>query len=76
MTTSDYTKVLKQIGQKKAKMAQYNKHNVPKKRTFGQVTKKCKRCGLTGAHISKYGLHVCRHCFKEIAKDIGFKKYN
>uniref|UniRef100_A0A183GLP6 40S ribosomal protein S29 n=1 Tax=Heligmosomoides polygyrus TaxID=6339 RepID=A0A183GLP6_HELPZ len=24
--------------------------------------------------IRKYGLHMCRRCFREYAKDIGFKK--
>ena len=76
MTTSEPGKVLKQIGNKKAKFTKYKKHNVSKDRAFGENTKKCKRCGRTGAHISKYGLHLCRQCFREIAKDIGFKKYS
>lgn len=75
MTTSDHTKTLQQIEQKPAKMAKYKKHNVPKDRKFGENTKKCKRCGRTGAHIAKYGLNLCRQCFRETATDLGFKKY-
>jgi small subunit ribosomal protein S14 len=36
---------------------------------------KCSRCGRHGALIRKYGLYYCRHCFREIAEDVGFKKY-
>ncbi|HLC56555.1 MAG TPA: 30S ribosomal protein S14 [Candidatus Nanoarchaeia archaeon] len=51
------------------------KHNTPKKRNFGIGSRKCKRCGRYGGHIQKYGLNLCRTCFREVAKDIGFKKY-
>ena len=77
MTTSDHAKVLKQIGEKPGKVSRYNKYNVPKVRKSGGVlNKKCVRCGRTGGHISKYGLNLCRQCFREVAKKIGFKKYN
>lgn len=76
MTTSDHTKVLKQIGHKPAKMKKYAKYNVPKERKHGETTKKCRICGRTGSHISKYGLDVCRHCFRQNAKSLGFKKYS
>ena len=32
--------------------------------------------GRFGGHISKYGIGLCRHCFREIAEEIGFKKYS
>jgi len=35
----------------------------------------CRRCGRHGAVIRKYGLNYCRHCFREIAEKIQFKKY-
>ena len=76
MSTSDHTKVLKQIGHKPAKFSKYQKHNTPKERAFGSNSKKCRRCGRTGAHISKYGLHLCRQCFREIAQGLKFKKYS
>ena len=75
MTTSHHTKVLKQIGHKKGKYEKYLKHNVPKERKFGESTKKCVLCGRTGGHIAKYGLNVCRQCFRENAKSLGFKQY-
>ncbi|MEK6820317.1 MAG: 30S ribosomal protein S14 [Nanoarchaeota archaeon] len=52
------------------------KHNKPKERKTGIVSKKCERCGRFGAHISSYGLNLCRQCFREIAEEIGFKKYS
>ena len=36
---------------------------------------KCIRCGRQGAVIRKYKLFYCRHCFREVAEEIGFKKY-
>lgn len=76
MTTSDPRKVLKQIRGKPAKYLKFQKHNLPKKRKSGKNTKKCRRCGRTGAHISKYGLNLCRQCFREAALKLGFKKFS
>jgi len=58
----------------KTKMIRFRKHNVPKKRKFGQSLTVCQRCGGTRRHISKYGLHLCGRCFREVAKLLGFKK--
>lgn len=76
MTYTDHTKVLKQIEHKPGTLAKYKKYSVPKKRVGGALNKKCSRCGRTGAHINKYGLKLCRQCFREIATKLGFKKYN
>jgi len=76
MTTSDYRKAFKQLKAKPIKLAKYNKHNAPKKRSTGTNLRKCRRCGRVRAHIRKYGLNVCRQCFREIATKIGFKKYS
>lgn len=76
MTTSDPKKVLKQIGEKSGKILKFKKHNLPKKRKSGMMTKKCRRCGRVGGHISKYGLDLCRQCFRETALKLGFKKYS
>ncbi|PIN80276.1 30S ribosomal protein S14 [Candidatus Woesearchaeota archaeon CG10_big_fil_rev_8_21_14_0_10_32_9] len=76
MTTSDYKKTLTQIGNKPAKVARFNKYNVPKNRKHGESTKKCRTCGRTGSHISKYGINICRHCFRDNALNLGFKKYS
>lgn len=75
MTTSDPRKVLKQIAHK-SKKNKFEKHNLSKERKFGKITKKCIRCGRTGAHITKYDLNLCRQCFREIATNLGFKKYD
>ncbi|MBO3800276.1 MAG: 30S ribosomal protein S14 [Candidatus Brockarchaeota archaeon] len=48
----------------------------PKKRTFGKGARPCIRCGSYGPIIRQYGLNYCRHCFREIAPMLGFKKYN
>ncbi|MEK6968001.1 MAG: 30S ribosomal protein S14 [Nanoarchaeota archaeon] len=52
------------------------KHNVPKERKFGKATKTCRRCGTHRAHIDKYGLDLCRKCFREVGPSIGWKKYS
>ena len=44
-------------------------------RKYGKAAKKCTRCGDHSAMISRYGLSLCRQCFREIAPKIGFKKY-
>jgi len=75
MTYSDYRKVFKQLKAKPIKLKKFLKHNEPKKRKCGVSNKKCERCGRTEGHISKYGLNICRQCFREVAVDIGFKKY-
>jgi ribosomal protein S14 len=75
MTTTHHTKVLKQIGSKPGKYQKYLKHNVPKARKTGEITRHCVRCGRTGGHIRSFGLHLCRQCFRENAVQLGFKQY-
>ena len=76
MTTSDWKKIMKQLEPKQEVMKKFVKHNKPKDRKIGVSSKKCERCGRFGAHISSYGLNLCRQCFREIAVEIGFKKYS
>ena len=76
MTASDWRKALKQFIKKPAIRAKYIKHNKPKTRTTGFATKKCERCGRFGAMINRHNINLCRHCFREIAEEIGFKKYS
>jgi len=47
----------------------------PKQRKFGKSAHRCIRCGSAGATIRQYGLNYCRHCFREVARSLGFKKY-
>lgn len=75
MTTSNHQKMFTQLSAKPAKLKKFIKHNQPKKRTFGQSSKKCKLCGRTHAYVQKYGLDICRQCFRLSAKKMGFKKY-
>ncbi|MBL7160030.1 MAG: 30S ribosomal protein S14 [Candidatus Aenigmarchaeota archaeon] len=47
-----------------------------KEKKYGKGTRICKRCGRKGGIIRSYGLLFCRNCFREVAKKLGFKKYN
>ncbi|HIH15240.1 MAG: hypothetical protein QT08_C0010G0014 [archaeon GW2011_AR17] len=75
MTAGNYKKVFKQLKNKPVKLKKFLKHNAPKPRKFGINAKPCKICGRLGAHIQKYGLDVCRQCFRENARKLGFRKY-
>lgn len=76
MTYSNYKKALKQLKSKPKIAEKYIKHNAPKKRSCGISRKRCRITGRIGGRISKYGLNICRQAFREVAKDIGFKKLN
>ena len=49
----------------------WNQH--PKE--YGKGSRRCRVCSNQGGLIRKYGLNICRQCFREYAKDIGFAKY-
>jgi small subunit ribosomal protein S14 len=36
----------------------------------------CERCGRKRGIVRRYGMHLCRQCFREIAPELGFKKYS
>lgn len=36
----------------------------------------CVRCGRKRGIIRRYGLHLCRQCFREVAPELGFRKYS
>jgi small subunit ribosomal protein S14 len=36
----------------------------------------CHRCGRKRGLTRRYGLHLCRQCFREAAPQLGFKKYS
>jgi len=76
MTVSNYKKVFKQLQAKPVKLKRFLKHSAPKERACGINNKRCERCGRAGGHIAKYGLNLCRQCFREISTKIGFKKYS
>ncbi len=45
-------------------------------RKFGRGAVRCRICGRYGGIIRKYELNYCRQCWREVAKKVGFKKYN
>jgi small subunit ribosomal protein S29e len=40
----------------------------------GKGSRSCKMCGNQKALIRKYGLYICRQCFKENVTQLGFVK--
>jgi len=76
VTVGTYLNMLKQLKHKPAKMKRFDKFNTPKKREFGRETKRCTRCGNPRGHVGKYGINLCRRCFRETASRIGFTKYS
>ena len=46
-----------------------------KVKTYGRI-EGCVRCGRKRGVIRRYGMHLCRQCFREISEDMGFKKYS
>ena len=44
-------------------------------RNYGKGTRPCRRCGSYGSVIRRYGLNLCRQCFREVARELGFEKY-
>ncbi|MCJ2554916.1 MAG: 30S ribosomal protein S14 [Candidatus Thermoplasmatota archaeon] len=36
----------------------------------------CKRCGRKRGIVRRYRIHLCRQCFREIAYELGFRKYS
>lgn len=75
MTAKDFSKVFVQLASKPAKLAKYKKHNEPKKRTTGIARRKCRLCGRIRGLVRSYDINMCRQCFRENAKKVGFKKY-
>jgi small subunit ribosomal protein S14 len=76
MTIKNHTKVFKQLKNHPAKLEKFKKHNTPKKRTTGLNTRSCKRCGRHRGLIRSYQLLLCRQCFKEEARKLGFAKFD
>jgi small subunit ribosomal protein S14 len=35
----------------------------------------CRRCGRKQGLVGKYDIFLCRQCFREVARDMGFRKY-
>ncbi|OAP62787.1 40S ribosomal protein S29 [Fonsecaea erecta] len=43
-------------------------------RNFGKGSRACRVCTHKAGLIRKYGLNICRQCFREKSQDIGFIK--
>ena len=39
-------------------------------------TNACRRCDREQGLVGKYDIWLCRQCFRETARDMGFKKYS
>ncbi|KAG7130708.1 40S ribosomal protein S29 like [Verticillium longisporum] len=44
-------------------------------RSYGKGSRSCRVCKHSAGLIRKYDLNLCRQCFREKAKDIGFNKF-
>ncbi|EAW06900.1 40S ribosomal protein uS14 [Aspergillus clavatus NRRL 1] len=44
-------------------------------RKFGKGSRECRVCAHRAGLIRKYGMNICRQCFREKAQDIGFYKH-
>jgi len=75
MGASDWRNLLRQVEKKPAKVKRFLRYCKPKDRKYGIAKNPCEKCGRLGAHVGSYGINLCRQCFKEIATEIGFKKY-
>jgi small subunit ribosomal protein S14 len=36
----------------------------------------CQRCGRKQGLVGKYDIWLCRQCFREVSRKMGFKKYS
>jgi len=36
----------------------------------------CRRCGRKDGIVTRYEINLCRQCFREVARDMGAKKYS
>jgi ribosomal protein S14 len=76
MTVSNHKKALKQLRAKPRVAEKFLKFCSPAVRKTGRANRRCRLCGRVGGHVGKYGLNLCRQCFRENATKLGFKKFN
>ncbi len=36
----------------------------------------CQRCGRKQGLVGKYNIYLCRQCYREVSRGMGFKKYS
>lgn len=44
-------------------------------RQKGKGRRKCRFCGNARGMIRSFGLQTCRRCFREVAENVGFRKF-
>ena len=67
---------IKTMSFSKTKKKRVIRNNSIKPRAYGKNLSRCNRCGgRKGGKIGRYGLNICRRCFREVAQDLGFTKY-
>ena len=52
------------------------KTNSGKNKKIDSRSLTCSVCQTNRGMMHKYGLNICRRCFREVAEKIGFKKLN
>jgi len=65
METKNYQSAVTPIKKQKVKSEKMKKRN-----------NVCKMCGTRKGFLRKYGLRICRRCFKDNAPRLGFEKYS
>jgi len=45
------------------------------RKATGQL-RACQRCGREQGLVGKYDIYLCRQCFREVSRSMGFKKYS
>ncbi len=48
----------------------------PEETTRTGNTLECRRCGRKDGLVTRYEINLCRQCFREVARDMGAKKYS
>ena len=38
--------------------------------------RECQRCERKQGLVGKYNIYLCRQCFREVSRSMGFKKYS
>jgi len=38
--------------------------------------RECRRCERKQGLVGKYDINLCRQCFREVAREMGFRKYS
>jgi small subunit ribosomal protein S14 len=70
-----FERIAKTLKGKPVKYNRFIKFSSHKIQPHDARSRKCIRCNRPEAHIGIHGLNYCRQCFREVAKDIGFRKY-